>query len=1141
MKSLFGCFVFLCLAFNTVFASTQSSSPVQADRVAAHPDLRATTALRGHVPAWVVSANDLGAAPADSLLRLTFLLSRSPEMQASFTQLLRDQQDPGSPHYHQWLTPQQVGEQYGPTQHDLDALTSWLDSQGLKVLRTGPSRIVVDVAAPASTVASALATSFHRFSVNGKIRTSAIVDPSIPAAFASIVTSISGLADTDIRPMVRGQAMTMGANSGSTGDQPQFTYSANGNHYITPGDFATFFDMKPVYSAGYTGAGQKIAIIGRSRVAPTDISAFESNTGLTTNLPNVIIPTNGADPGTTNDGDQMEATLDVERVIGTAPAIQADLVVSSNAGGGIYAAASYEVETVLDPVMNISFGACEAYNGASGVSLWDALFSQAASEGISVFVSSSDSGAAGCDIQFATPPAYQFLSINYICASSYATCVGGTEFVEGPNSSQYWSATNGAGLASGIEYIPEGVWNEPGSIGPYVASSGGGGASVYIPKPVWQTGTGVPADNARDVPDVSFPSASHDAYYGCYAAGNGDCLANQFYFFYGTSAASPAMAAVTALLNQKMGGSQGNLNPLLYHLAASNPNVFHDATPATINGGVCSIGTASVCNNSTPSATGLTGGLAGYALTTGYDQATGLGSLDVANFVTAAAAAPKTVSAPTILTLNPSPTSISDTQTASFTASVTSKTGGTPTGTVQFYADGNALGAPVVVDASGVATASAVPFPSAGRYFISAVYSGDNSYASVTAAGYSLTVTGLSSATQLTVVNTTIPVGSAGTFALTVSAASGSLVPTGAVRLVVNGGIYTVPLINGAATSPSIRFATVGNYTLTASYQGDSVFSPSSSSGTVTVQRLPSGLQLSDSSGSIGIGGGISSSIVIPNVSGSTAPAATGTVQLYSNGVALGEPFALPQALGLTAQESSPVNIFSAAGTYTITAMYSGDANWTPATAPGIPLTVLATSAFYQLSVSRPTMTLPAGDRENNLNNVNVASELGFVGTVNVSCSVTYNGTGTVAGTPTCSLSSNSVTFPFTLLSASSEPVLTINTIARANDRAAGVADDSSRRNPWHGSGEVAFCGLLLCLLPVRRSCRRSWRGLAIILVFAGGFGALSGCSGDGSSTSTPPGRVGTTAGNYTVTIIASSPATAAPIPPPVTIALTIN
>ena len=131
-------------------------------------------------------------------------------------------------------------------------------------------------------------------------------------------------------------------------------------------------------------------MIGRSRVVSSDITEFESNVGLSSNLPNVIVPPSRADPGTTNDGDESEATLDVERLIGTAPAVQADLVINSIAAGGLYPAALYEVETVRDPVMTISFGSCEFNAGASQVSQWDALFGMAASEGISVFVSSGD-------------------------------------------------------------------------------------------------------------------------------------------------------------------------------------------------------------------------------------------------------------------------------------------------------------------------------------------------------------------------------------------------------------------------------------------------------------------------------------------------------------------------------------------------------------------------------------------------------------------------------------------------------------------------------------------------------------------------------------------------------------------------------
>jgi pseudomonalisin len=1128
--------VFLCLGLSNAFSSTQPATGAQANRVAANPDLRATAILRGHVPTWAVAANDRGAVPANMTVQLTFVLSRSPELQTAFTQLLVDQQNPSSPSYHQWLTPQQVGERFGPTQHDIDALTEWMGSQGLTVQETTPSHVFVRVTGPASSVGSALGTSFHSFALNGTTRMAATVDPSIPAAFSGIVNSITGMAEVIPAPMAHGRAMALKANTPEAVAKPQYT--VNSSHFITPGDFAAIFDMKPVYSAGFTGTGQKIAVIGRSRVAASDITEFESNTGLASNVPNVIVPPTGTDPGVTNDGDQSEATLDVERVLGTAPGVQADLVISSASNGGISLAAQYEVQTLLDPVMTISFGSCEAYAGASGVAFWDGLFSQAASEGISVFVSSGDSGAAGCDTHGSAPPAYQFLNISEICSSSYATCVGGTELVEGPGS--YWAATNGPGLVTASGYIPEGAWNEPqlfSSSGiPYVVLSGGGGASMYIPKPAWQSGSGVPADGMRDVPDVSFPSAAHDGYYGCYAAGGGDCSAGYYYYFYGTSGGTPSMAGVTALLNQKAGGSQGNLNPLLYRVAASNPNAFHDATPSTISGAVCAIGSAGVCNNSTPSTYLLTNGLAGYALSTGYDEATGLGSLDVANFVNAAAAVAHSTLAATALSLSGSASTITNAQTVTYTATVSSKVAGTPTGSVQFYANGSALGSSVAV-VSGSAVTSALPFPAAGSYEISAMYSGDGSYSGSTAPGITLTVTGVTPTVTVTSNKVNVPLGTSTAFVATVTSAPGTSFPTGVVRFYAPGSTdnayaAVVPLAGGSVASPQITFSYLGNYSMTAEYLGDSVYSAANSTPLAfTVQKLGTLLNIATTGQSIGVNGAVDFSLQAgPSVGTSVMAGPTGTMQMFANGVPVGSPVSLSSTSGSQISRGDAIVSFPSAGTFAVTATYSGDANYMPMTATGTPITVLSTPASYSMSAASSTMTFTAGNTFYNTDPIMVNAALGFTGTINTTCSIVSN--GSAANPPTCTMAPSTLNVVPNL---SPQLAVVINSVTRSASRPLGL---STRGNLGRGAVEAAVCGMLLWMLPIRR---RSLRGLFVLMVFAPGFLVLSGCGNKKDTTgSTPLPPAGTSAGSYTVTVTASSN-TSVPAPAPITIALTIN
>jgi len=622
----------MVLALAGVGAAAQVRA--QADRVVGALDVNQRQTVKGHVAGWTSTEGDLGAVSADvQLEHLTVVLTRSAERQAAFEQLLADQQNPQSPRYHQWLTPEQIGEQYGPTQNDVDAVTGWLTAQGLRVDGMSPARTMVTFSGASGRVARALGAEFHRYHVMAgteeQERIAVSAEPSVPTALAGVIAGFRGLSEQRLVAHSHMQALP---ESAAGGVRPQYTSSST-VHYLSPADFVKIFDVQSAYTVGLTGTGVKVAIIGRSRVKATDITSFQTLFGLnTTAQPVVIIPTTGTDPGYSST-DQGEQTLDVNRVMSTATGAEADLVVSASSvtDDGVDIAVQYEVNTVKDPVMNISYGDCERNEGSSGVSYWNTLFGQAAAEGITTLVSSGDSAVSGCASAFAAPSGTLTPSINAICANPYVTCVGGTEFADAASPSTYWNSANSATDESALGYIPEGGWNEPGTGPTYVVAGSGGGVSLYMTKPTWQAGTGVPADGFRDVPDVALPSSLHDGYM---AYLNGSKVV-----FGGTSAAAPGMAGIVAMAVQQMGGAQGNINPEIYALGASGAmSVFHDVTPATSGVSGCTVSTASMCNNSAPSTSSLTGGTAGFAVTTGYDQVTGWGSVDVYNLLTAVAA-----------------------------------------------------------------------------------------------------------------------------------------------------------------------------------------------------------------------------------------------------------------------------------------------------------------------------------------------------------------------------------------------------------------------------------------------------------------------------------------------------------------------
>jgi pseudomonalisin len=557
------------------------------DRITRSIDDEKRVVLRGNRHPLATAAHDTGRVSGDYRME-RMILTRKPDegQQTALEQLITAQHDPASASYHQWLTPEEYGGRFGVSENDLQQIVNWLRTHGLDSVEIGPGHNAILFGGAAEQVETAFHTQIHTYRVGDELHHANVSDPEIPGALSEVVAGVVALHD------FRSQPMHTALQS------PVTEFSAGSTHYLTSSDFATIYDVAPLYQQSLNGSGQSIAIVGRSNLHLSDVRQFRSGFGLPAHDPQIIV--NGADPGVFSTGEETEAVLDVEWSGAVAKNATIKLVVSAstNASDGAYLSAQYIVNHNLAPVMSMSFGLCEAALGASGNSFINGLWQQAAAQGITVFVSSGDSGAAGCDSSSATR-ARAGRAVNGLCSSPYSVCVGGTEFSDS-NYSLYWGGSNAPGtLGSALNYIPETAWNESGNSGLW---AGGGGVSTVYAKPAWQNGVGVPADGKRDVPDVSLSAAVHDGYL-IYMNGS-DWVVG------GTSAAAPSFAGLMTLVVQSMGGWQGNANTAFYSLANNQKSggaaVFHDVGAG---------------NNSVP-------GVAGFNAGAGYDAATGLGSVD---------------------------------------------------------------------------------------------------------------------------------------------------------------------------------------------------------------------------------------------------------------------------------------------------------------------------------------------------------------------------------------------------------------------------------------------------------------------------------------------------------------------------------
>jgi uncharacterized protein (TIGR03437 family) len=581
----------------------------QRDRIPARIEGSGSVVLQGHVNPKATAQNDLGAA-ADSypVPGITMLLKPDASQKAALQQLLAQQQDTSSPNYHKWLTPEQYADQFGVSANDVSKIVQWLQSQGFVVTQVARSRMYIMFDGSAGQVHAAFGAEIHRYNTAGEMHYANANDPSVPAALASVVASFRGLTDFRLKPHNLRKAI------------PEMTTSG-GVHHLAPGDLATIYDIAPLYQAGTDGTGQTIMVVGQTAINVSDISSFRSAFGLSApNLNQVKVP-GRPNPGISS-SDLPEADLDIEWSGAVAKNATIVFVYSDD----VWQSAFYAVDQNLGTVLTMSYGLCEQ-SDLVDLPSEQAIVQQANAQGITWLAASGDQGAGDCE-DVSAAVAQNGLAVDAPSSIPEVTGMGGLEFNE--QGGTYWSSTNNNG-ASALSYIPEKVWNDTAAAGELAA--GGGGASTYFPRPSWQTGTGVPNDSARHVPDIALASSDgHDSYYVFTGGGTA--------YYGGTSFAAPVMAGVIALLNQYLVSSGiehqpglANINPTLYRLAQSAPSVFHDIT---------------VGDNSVPCASGTpncTSGSFGYSAAPAYDQASGLGSVDVANLVHQWSSAPPVNSA----------------------------------------------------------------------------------------------------------------------------------------------------------------------------------------------------------------------------------------------------------------------------------------------------------------------------------------------------------------------------------------------------------------------------------------------------------------------------------------------------------------
>jgi subtilase family serine protease len=895
----------------------------------------------GAVHREAAAAQDLGVRDPQALMEhIQLVLQRPQERQAAFDAEITALHQPSSASYHQWLTPETIGTEFGPSAADIATLTNYLLQEGFTVNGEGKSGMWVDFTGTVAQVEQSFHTEIHNLRLaNGEGHFSAISDAQLPEALAPLVSGFVSLSDISPRPTISRLRPSVGAKA-KAGAQPNLVPNdtEGGEYYVGAEDFYTIYNEKPLIAAGTnTGSGITIALIEDSNINTGDVTYFRTLMGISPTTPNLTVDhqagTSGrcTSPGT--NGDEDEAVLDTEWAGAVAPGAALLFNSCKNGGStaGIFLAAEGVIDNNLATIISLSFGNTEVGYTSENTFVSN-LWEQATAQGETVVVSAGDAGSANSSDQNASYASHG-LAVNGFASTLYDVAAGGTDFQDTYNAdegnaaygnSNYWATSNGPAYSSALSYVPETPWNDTcassilsfryenpntgtnalcddATNGPQYLKTGGGGGGVSVqqPRPTWQNGTvyGMPAAtgayNFRLLPDISLFAAN-----GIWAHAldyyESDASSNLVQAG-GTSFVAPQLAGVFALIAQKTSQRLGQPNYVLYNMAGVEFGITSYTAGSTCNGsGASGIGTTSTvpasscifydvetsnnsqaCSAGSPNCYTDNGGSYGILATTttnateanvaynagpGFDLATGIGSINIANLVANwqnAAAGGISYTPGVSVTANYASSTYGVPKLITYTA-VVSGSGSFPTGSATFSGSPtiSTIGNDSLAESSGCASGSActesttqaytTPATLAvGSYTITAAYLTSNESYTTGSGTTGLTVLQQTPAVSVTAV--TIGYGTAAAnLSATVSYTGSGLPPSGGLTFQVDSGTVVAATCTGSSSPLTCIYPgyntsalAVGSHTITATALADTNYTSAMGTNTLAVQPLP--------------------------------------------------------------------------------------------------------------------------------------------------------------------------------------------------------------------------------------------------------------------------------------------------------------